>query len=228
MLGTIGGFGSSLFFVPIASYFLDFHSVLGITAIFHVSSNLSKIALFRKGIDKRLVVMMGIPAVIFVAIGAWLSQYMPTASLETGLAVFLVVVSTVFILFKDLKIKPTTLSAVSGGVSSGFIAGLLGTGGAIRGMVLAAFALEAQAFVATSAVIDLGIDLSRSIVYLMNGYVHSHDIYLLPVLLGVSVIGTWVGKLVLARVPQTRFRSFVLMLVLATGIATLVKAWYAQ
>jgi uncharacterized membrane protein YfcA len=45
--GTVGGFGSSLFFVPIASYFLDFHSVLGITALFHVSSNLSKIAFFR-------------------------------------------------------------------------------------------------------------------------------------------------------------------------------------
>ena len=25
VLGTIGGFGSSLFFVPIASYFVDFH-----------------------------------------------------------------------------------------------------------------------------------------------------------------------------------------------------------
>jgi uncharacterized membrane protein YfcA len=41
VLGTIGGFGSSLFFVPIASYFLDFHSVLGITALFHVLSNLT-------------------------------------------------------------------------------------------------------------------------------------------------------------------------------------------
>ena len=50
ILGTVGGFGSSLFFVPIASYFLDFHSVLGITALFHVSSNLAKIALDRKSV----------------------------------------------------------------------------------------------------------------------------------------------------------------------------------
>jgi hypothetical protein len=28
VLGTVGGFGSSLFFVHIASYIIDFHSVL--------------------------------------------------------------------------------------------------------------------------------------------------------------------------------------------------------
>jgi uncharacterized membrane protein YfcA len=71
ILGTVGGFGSSLFFVPIASYFLDFHSVLGITALFHVSSNLTKIAFFRKGFDKKLVISIGIPAVVFVIAGAF-------------------------------------------------------------------------------------------------------------------------------------------------------------
>jgi uncharacterized membrane protein YfcA len=48
VLGTVGGFGSSLFFVPIAAFFLIFQSVLGITAIFHLSSNFSKIFLFKK------------------------------------------------------------------------------------------------------------------------------------------------------------------------------------
>lgn len=51
IIGTIGGFGSSVFFVPFANIFFDFHTVLGITAIFHLSSNLSKIYLFRKGLD---------------------------------------------------------------------------------------------------------------------------------------------------------------------------------
>ena len=75
ILGTVGGFGSSLFFVPIASFFLDFHSVLGITAIFHVSSNITKIAFFRKGFDKNIVIWVGVPAVIFVIIGAYLSKF---------------------------------------------------------------------------------------------------------------------------------------------------------
>ena len=76
--GTIGGFGSSVFFVPIASFFFDFHSVLGLTAIFHLSSNLSKIALFRKGLDKKLLLNIGLPSIVFVVIGGLLSNYLKT------------------------------------------------------------------------------------------------------------------------------------------------------
>ncbi len=50
IIGTISGFGSSILFVPVASMFFDFKTVLGITAVFHVFSNLSKIALLASGI----------------------------------------------------------------------------------------------------------------------------------------------------------------------------------
>jgi uncharacterized membrane protein YfcA len=47
IIGTIGGFGSSVFFVPLAGLFFDFEMVLGITAVFHVASNLAKIVIFK-------------------------------------------------------------------------------------------------------------------------------------------------------------------------------------
>lgn len=223
ILGTIGGFGSSLFFVPIASYFLDFHSVLGITALFHVSSNITKITFFRKGFDKKLVLRIGIPAVLFVIIGAFLSKYIKSEILEILLAVFLILTSLALLIFSQLTVKPTAMNSISGGILSGLIAGLLGTGGAIRGITLAAFSLKTEVFIATSAIIDLGIDLSRSVVYSLNGYVHQHDLYLIPFLLVVSIVGTFIGKQILTRVSEKRFKSFVLILVLMTGIITLSK-----
>ena len=72
IFGTVGGFGSSVFFVPVANFFLDFQSVLGITALYHVSSNLTKIAFFRKGIDKKVILTLGVPAVLFVIIGGFI------------------------------------------------------------------------------------------------------------------------------------------------------------
>ena len=125
ILGTVGGFGSSLFFVPIASYFLDFHSVLGITALFHVSSNLSKIAFFRKGFDKKLIVSIGIPAVSFVIVGAFLNKFIETKILEFSLAIFLIIVSLILLIFKNLELKPTLSNSIGGGIFSGLIAGLL-------------------------------------------------------------------------------------------------------
>ena len=76
IIGTIGGFGSSVFFVPLGNFYFDFHSVLGLTALFHLSSNLSKLFLFKKGIDKKIILQLGIPAVIFVVIGGWATQYL--------------------------------------------------------------------------------------------------------------------------------------------------------
>ena len=227
ILGTVGGFGSSLFFVPIASYFLDFHSVLGITAIFHVSSNISKIAFFRKGIDRKVVLSLGIPAVLFVIIGAFISKYIASEILEICLAVFLIVTSLTFLIFRKLELKPTLANSIGGGVLSGLLAGMLGTGGAIRGITLAAFHMKTEVFIATSAVIDLGIDASRSVVYTLNGYVHYHDLYLIPILLVVSILGTWIGKKILERFSEEQFRSTVLVLILITGVLTIGKVIFA-
>ena len=105
IVGTIGGFGSSVFFVPIANFYFDFQSVLGLTALFHVSSNLSKIALFKKGLDKKLLLYIGLPAVIFVIAGGWISKFFKTNLLEISLGVFLVLMSLVFLIKKNLIIR---------------------------------------------------------------------------------------------------------------------------
>lgn len=221
ILGTVGGFGSSLFFVPIASYFLDFHSVLGITALFHVSSNVTKIALFRHGFDKKIILWVGLPAVVFVVVGAYWSQFVNTVWLERILGVFLIGISVLFFIFRNFRIEPNRTNSILGGVVSGLAAGLLGTGGAIRGLTLASYQLKIQVFIATSAVIDLAIDASRAVVYSVNGYVHPHDVYLIPVLLVASILGTWIGKKILSKISEDKFKIIVLVMIFLTGIMSL-------
>lgn len=222
VLGTVGGFGSSVFFVPIANFFFDFQSVLGITALFHLSSNVTKIAFFKKGIDKRLILFLGIPAVIFVSIGAYFSKYFNPMILTYFLGLFLIITSLLFLIFKKLIVIPNSVNAILGGSLSGFSAGLLGTGGAIRGITMAAFKLDKNKFIATSAVIDLGVDFSRTIIYYFNGYMHKHDFYIIPILIVVSIIGTWIGKKILNTISQDHFRNFVLVLILLIGVLSVV------
>lgn len=219
----MGGFGSSLFFVGMASFFLDFESVLGITAIFHLSSNITKIYLFRKGFDKNLIYYIGIPSVITVIIGAFMSKLIDTYYLQIGLAIFLVSISVLMLILKNFSIAASKKNSIVGGSLSGLTSGLIGTGGAIRGIVLSAYSLEIDVFIATSAVIDLAIDFSRSVVYTANGYVHKEDLYLIPILFAVSILGSYIGKLILNRMSKEQFRIVVLLLILLTGVATLLK-----
>lgn len=223
IIGTIGGFGSSVFFVPIANFYFDFYSVLGLTALFHLSSNLSKLMLFKKGIDKKLAINLGIPAVAFVVIGSLASSYLNSEILQLVLALFLISFSLLFLIKKELALKATAKNALIGGSLSGFSAGLLGTGGAIRGLTMAAFNLEKSIFIATSALIDMAIDLSRAAVYWVNGYIHNHDLIYIPFLLLIGFLGSWIGKKILLYIPQPVFRKISLFLILLIGLVSLVS-----
>lgn len=226
IIGTISGFGSSILFVPIASLFFDFKLVLAITAIFHVFSNLSKIVLFRHGIDRNCALKLGIPAVVFVMIGALLTNYIPQKQTEWLMNGLLIILATFLIVKRDTTLKQNDRNLFIGGSTSGFLAGLIGTGGAIRGLTLMAFNLEKNVFIATSALIDLGVDSSRAFIYIYNGYFQSTYLTFIPLLILISIAGSWVGKWILAYVSRDVFRYLVLGIIILTAIVQFAKNWF--
>lgn len=228
VLGTVSGFGSSILFVPLASLFFDFKSVLGITAVFHVFSNLSKIALFRNGIKKDIALKLGIPAVIFVIIGAWLTTFLTTKSIELAMNVLLVFLAVYLMVNFNKKIVQSDTNLFIGGMASGFLAGIAGTGGAIRGITLSAFLLPKDIFIATSALIDLGVDFSRAIVYIRHGYFDRQFLFLIPFLIGISILGSYTGKQILKVTSETVFRYIVLGVIVLTATFQIWRYFYDQ
>ncbi len=223
ILGTVSGFGSSILFVPLASLFLDFKVVLGITAVFHVFSNVSKIYLFQTGIDKKIALKLGVPAVISVIIGALLTHYIPQKQAELGMNVVIFGIAIYLLLGGQKKIKQTDTNLYVGGGISGFLAGLIGTGGAIRGLTLSAFQLPKDIFIATSALIDMGVDSSRAIIYVANGYFTKEYIVFIPFLIGISIIGSYLGKQILKKIPEKVFHDLVLGIILLISAIQMVK-----
>ncbi len=223
VIGTIGGFGSSVFLIPLAGFFFDFQTVLVITSLMHVFSNVSKLILFYKGINKRLLLLIGLPAVIFVLIGSWLTTVLFLKYAELVLGIFLVVFSMFFFWKPNFQVKQTNQNAIIGGGVSGFLAGFIGTGGAVRGLSLAAFNLEKNTFIATSAAIDFFVDASRTIVYLNNDYLEKEYYAIIPLLILIAFIGSYAGKLILKIMNNAQFKKIVLMLVFLIGIVMIWK-----
>ena len=223
VIGTVSGFGSSILFVPLASVFFDFKVVLGITAVFHVFSNLSKIALFRKGINKDIAFKLGVPAVISVIIGAFLTTFLPTREIELLMNAVVLAMALYLLTHFNQTLQQTNRNLVAGGVASGFLAGIAGTGGAIRGITLAAFSLPKDLFIATSALIDLGVDFSRAIVYISYGYFEREFVFLIPFLIGISIVGTYIGKLLLQKTSELLFRYIVLGVIVLTAAVQMYR-----
>lgn len=140
--------------------------------------------------------------------------------LQIALSVFLVGFSLFFLIRPNFAFKTGRKETFIGGSLSGFFAGFLGTGGAIRGLTMTAFNLEKSIYVATSAAIDFGVDLSRTVVYFINGYMNETSYKYLPFLLIIGFVGTFIGQKILRTMSQEHFKRISLILILMIGIAS--------
>jgi uncharacterized membrane protein YfcA len=217
ILGTIGGFGSSIFTVSFLQFIFSFESVLIITGMLHVFSNTFKIILFLKTIDWRLVLWLGVSSILFSIAGAYLIKFANQEYLKITLGVFLLGFSVFFFLNPTVAVAATLKNSVVGGSVAGFLAGFVGTGGALRGLVMAAFNLEKNFFVGTSAAIDWGVDVSRTWIYINNQYFKTEMIWYLPLLALAALAGSYLGKRILNYISQELFKKIILALIGMTG-----------
>lgn len=223
VLGTISGFGSSTFFVPVASIFEGIYFVLALTSLLHCFSNISKLIFFGRYLERRPLLRMLPPFVVMSAVGAVLSGRVPTLALTRCLGVMLIVIPVFSLKARALsKVLPRSLAFGLSGLS-GLSTGLIGTGGAIRGVALTLLGLEKNSFVAVSAAIDLGGDAVRAVIYLRSGYMDWAQWYYLPALLVSAFAGAWVGKRALACLRQDLFEKVVAAFVLVSGLFLIIS-----
>ncbi len=218
IVGTMAGFGSSTIFLPLALFFVDFRIALILVALFHMSGNIGRLAFFRQGFEGKLAIAFGVPSVLLTAVGALSVNYLPQELLKLMLGIFLMLFSVASFLRPELRLRASDSNAVLGGSLSGFLAGLIGTGGAIRGAFLTAFRLPKEKYVATAAVVSLAVDFTRIPVYFASGFLEERFYYFIPLLFIVAIAGSFVGKKLVDRIEQKTFRRLVLA---AIGIVSL-------
>lgn len=133
-------------------------------------------------------------------------------------------------LFKLLLSRPpsrrfseATAAALCG--LSGLATGLVGTGGAIRGIALGGLGLGSHEFVALSSAIDFGGDLLRAVIYLVEGYMDWRQWYYLPLLGVAAIAGARLGRKALNRVNPEQFERIVSFFVLLSGIGMIWESW---
>ncbi|MBI2028012.1 MAG: sulfite exporter TauE/SafE family protein [Candidatus Levybacteria bacterium] len=218
IVGTVAGFGSSTIFLPLALIFFDFKTALVLVALLHIFGNIGRISFFRHGLDKKTLLVFGIPSIVMTLIGALLVAYVQQDVLKGILGVFLVIYAGVFFWKEDFKVKPTLFSSITGGGLSGFLAGLIGTGGALRGAFLTGFGLSKERYIATAATIALMVDITRIPVYFAQGFLESEYYWFIPLLLVIAFLGSFTGKQIVKRVPQNKFKKIVLLAILLIGL----------
>jgi uncharacterized membrane protein YfcA len=229
IIGTMAGFGSSTILLPLALLFVvDFKTAIILVAIFHLFGNLSRIIFFREGFDKRIILQFGVPSIIFSLLGALLIGALPQPILKLVLGIFLITTSASFLIRPGLKIPANTSTFIAGGSATGFITALVGTGGALRATLLQGFNIEKVKYIATAATIALATDATRIPVYISQGFLREYYFIYIPILFGIAISGSFIGRRIVKRINQELFRKIVLVAIILVSIKFIIDGLLAQ
>lgn len=227
VIGTMAGFGAATILTPVAALFMEIKTAIAVVACFHLFGNASRLALFGRHVHWKTWAQFGITGVALSLVGARVATSLSAPAVILLFGVFLLTyVGLSLFAPRRLALAPTPTLLVGGGAASGFLAGLLGTGGAVRSACLLVFGLSKEAYIATSAAIALVVDATRLPIYLAGGFIPARMAPILVSLIAVAFAGAWVGRRLIQRVSAVVFRRIVLAMLTLMGLKMLADGWH--
>ena len=218
-VASVAGFGTATMTIPFLSWIIGFKQAIIIIAFFHGFSNLFKLIQLRQAVNIRLMLWYGIPTVITAIVGAYLLEIVAPKAIGLGIGIFLILFAIYTFINPSRTLPEREYVLVTGGLLSGFTAGLIGLGGAIRGAFLISTKIKKETYIATSASIALFTDIARCTTYVVRGNLESQYYWYIPVLLIIGFIGTRLGVRLLKWLPELTVKRIILVLLILVSIS---------
>jgi uncharacterized protein len=215
---------SLLSFFGILVLFMAPAAVIPIATIFFLAMNITKTHMFRDAIDWALVRRLTVASVPGLLLGSLLLAYLPNDAVRRAvcaLVIVLLVCEMLKIKLFDLDVSPRTLVGV--GFGYGLMSGFLGSGSIVRMPLLLKLNLTKEAFIGTAAGASLVSNLLKVGSYAATGLITPYVIVNGVVSVGVGVLGTRLGKVLVDKIDEARFFNTVRLGLLASACIGLVS-----
>lgn len=219
----ITGFGSGLIAIPLLVMKLPLATAVPLVVTLDYIASASQGLKDRKHIRWREI----LPLIPFTVLGVGLALYL-LKTVETGLllhslAIFILLYAGYSFFSKAPQQSSSRLWAAPSGGFGGLVGTLFGTGGPFYVIYLQLRLLEKSQFRATFAAIFLLDGTYRIAGYVVTGFFNVDLLLLLAVLLPVMGIGVYLGGRIHTTVTQETFKRGISLLLLASGVALLLK-----
>lgn len=210
------GFGGALLLLPVLVYALGTDLAVPVLTMAQLIGNLSRAGFGFREIKWRPVALFCVGAVPLTVLGAALFVTVPS-ELITRLVGLAIIAFVILRFFNLIKLKGATATMVSGGGVTGFISGLVGSAGPLGAAVFLSLNLSPTSYVASEAVTAVVMHLTKVMVYQS-----SLDLGVYALLMGLfmglaMVLGTWVGRRIIAILPKGKFVNLVGVLLIVVG-----------
>lgn len=218
-VGTLTGFGTSTIMVPVLLLFFPLPVTLLFAGVIHWFGDIWKMVFFRSGVQWKLLLLFGATGLVASYLGASLILTTSEEALSRLLGVFLLAYVIWLTLKPRWRLPQRNATALVGGALSGFLAGLFGVGGAVRGAFLAAYNLPKETYLFTSGAIALVADSTRLVTYWSEDVrLPEMFVWALVASAPASLLGAYAAKRIVDRIPQGQFRIVIAASLLVIGL----------
>jgi hypothetical protein len=222
-LAAVTGFGGAAVLLPVLVWSFGVRDAIPILTVAQLIGNGSRVWFNRRELDWRVVAWFSLGGVPMAIIGGILFARAPLSALTRLLGLFLIVV----VIWRHTRTNPNRRPPIRSfagiGAGASFLSALLGSVGPLMAPFFLAYGLVKGAYIGTEALSTVVMHVTKLAVYRQTKILTLHAL-LVGLLLGpVMVLGSFVGKHILDRVPERVFIWIIEVTLVAAGVLFLVK-----
>jgi uncharacterized protein len=217
-VAAVAGFGIGSLLTPTLA--LETGTKLAVAAISipHLIGTAQRFFVLRRHVDRRVLWSFGITSAAGGLVGALVHTWMTSRALTIVFGVVLIIAGVSELSGWIEHVRWGRRTAWAAGAVSGALGGMVGNQGGIRTAAMLGFDVPKHAFVATATAIALFVDAARMPVYLATQWRDILEIWPLVLIASSGVIvGTFLGRHALTRLPEQTFRRAIAVLLVVLG-----------
>ncbi|WP_157981094.1 sulfite exporter TauE/SafE family protein [Pseudidiomarina insulisalsae] len=223
-LQGITGFGSGLVAVPLLSLLIPLTLLTPMLSVINVILALYLAWLLRHYLSLQRWFPLFIGGVGGTLAGNYALVHLPLASLQMGMAVFVITAGLLFWFGVQVQARAGSIQQGGVGLLSGFANGALTLGGPPVVLFLTANRLDRSQFRATLAAFFLVLGCTNVTSFSLQGRYAEIDLLTLLALIIGALTGAYGGHRVSSKLPEQWFRRLTLLLVIGAGVMVLLSS----
>jgi hypothetical protein len=224
----LAGFGTALIAAPVLAHAMPVATIVPLLALLDCAAAVvNGVRLSDKIAKSELVFLVPLMA-LGSLVGAYLLFAIPPRPMMLALGVFVVAYGA-----RGLFVRPATAPLARAWVGlfgpvGGVFSAMFGSGGFIYAMYLSRRLADRDAIRATQSTLIGLSTLTRAMIFLLAGVYADWRILTLALLLVPGMLlGTWVGHHVTLRLSREQFLRALYLVLIASGLMLVMRAWAA-
>jgi hypothetical protein len=223
ILAAVAGFGGAVIMLPVLVWAVGIRDAIPVLTIAQLIGNLSRVVFNRRELKWPVVWRFALGAVPAAVIGGIIFATAPATALVRVLGLFLIIMVIYRHTHWGKNYKLTLRGFVPLGAASGILSAVLGTVGPFAAPFFLSYGLVKGAYIGTEAMTAVIMHVTKLGVYGSYALIGVRTLLIGIAIGAVMILGTYLGKWLLNKVPEHIFPYIIEGTMLVAGVIFVIR-----